>query len=349
MSLILSLKPISSAHKRIQPISSKIPARDRVLDFGKYKGKMLGTLPSKYLKWVSNNLRARDFEEWAKLADEVLQDPVYKDRLEWELAQKVLNGDDSRASRTETPVSDLLEISERFGWDNDNKAAWNRIDFGLLGSSKGGRIPRKGNGKSEFLNETTELSEMGELGSGEKKLSLRKERNLGVLRRGSRVSELEEKVTSFEKNLERKTGREPGFSGIDSVVPPVGKMSSLEGGFTYQRVGKVESFGKESRASESKSMDLFEGRKVGFLSDGTRYYETKEEDFGEESISGRREERREKQRLKRTLQMQRLRKEVGVKEQGVNISGMQRQIQKGIFNPFPGREALLRKVRKPED
>ncbi|KAF6141791.1 hypothetical protein GIB67_027969 [Kingdonia uniflora] len=73
---------------------------------------MLGTLPSKYLKWVSKTLRARDYEEWAKLADEVLQDPVYKDRLEWELAEKILTGDDcnNKTSSTRNPVSDLLDF-----------------------------------------------------------------------------------------------------------------------------------------------------------------------------------------------------------------------------------------------
>ncbi|XP_028772061.1 uncharacterized protein LOC114729241 [Neltuma alba] len=124
-----------------------IPARDRVIDFGKYKGKMLGSLPSSYLKWVSKNLRARDFEEWAKLADQVLQDPTYKDRIEWEFAENVLNGNRSRAVSSPrdgdiSPVSELLEISERFGWDNNDKAGWGKINFELLGTSKGGRIPR---------------------------------------------------------------------------------------------------------------------------------------------------------------------------------------------------------------
>lgn len=118
-----------------------IPARDRVIDFGKYKGKMLGTLPSKYLKWVTKNLRARDFEEWAQLADQVLSDPIYKDRIEWEFAQNLLNGDVSPAG-TQTAVSELLEISTRFRWDNDDKLGWSKIDFELLGTSKGGRIPR---------------------------------------------------------------------------------------------------------------------------------------------------------------------------------------------------------------
>ncbi|KAI9119590.1 hypothetical protein K1719_009466 [Acacia pycnantha] len=39
-------------------------------------------------------------------------------------------------------VSELLEISERFGWDNDDKAGWGKINYELLGTSHGGRIPR---------------------------------------------------------------------------------------------------------------------------------------------------------------------------------------------------------------
>ncbi|KAK6135604.1 hypothetical protein DH2020_030652 [Rehmannia glutinosa] len=123
----------------------RIPARDRVIDLGKYKGKMLGSLPSNYLRWVSKNLRAGDMEEWAKLADEVLSDPVYRDRIEWELAEKVLNGNAASPRSNgngSNAVSELLEISERFGWDNEDKGGWSKIDFGLLGTSKSGRIPR---------------------------------------------------------------------------------------------------------------------------------------------------------------------------------------------------------------
>nr|POE52940.1 hypothetical protein CFP56_36115 [Quercus suber] len=126
------------------------------MDFGKYKGKMLGTLPSSYLKWVSKNLRARDFEEWAKLADQVLQDPVYNDRIEWEFAENLLNGSSFNVSLSrnyESSVSELLEISERFGWDNKDKLGWSKVSFELLGTSKGGRIPRlsKNSGKERGL------------------------------------------------------------------------------------------------------------------------------------------------------------------------------------------------------
>ncbi|KAI3472940.1 hypothetical protein Pfo_031012, partial [Paulownia fortunei] len=137
-------KPTTTCSRISTP--KRIPARDRVIDLGKYKGKMLGSLPSTYLKWVSKNLRAGDVEEWAKLADEVLSDPVYGDRIEWELAEKILNGNAaspcSNGKNGSNVVTELLEISERFGWDNEDKVGWSKIDFGLLGTSKGGRIPR---------------------------------------------------------------------------------------------------------------------------------------------------------------------------------------------------------------
>ncbi|XP_015571164.1 uncharacterized protein LOC107260837 [Ricinus communis] len=137
--ILCSFKPnklnLSSPKPRI------IPPTDRLIDFGKYKGKMLGALPSTYLKWVSKNLRAGDFEHWAELADRVLQDKVYQDRLEWEFLDKVLNG--SNGDDDDGAVSQLLEISERFGWDNEDKVGWSRVNFELLGTSRGGRIPRK--------------------------------------------------------------------------------------------------------------------------------------------------------------------------------------------------------------
>ncbi|KAK9229884.1 hypothetical protein WN944_022850 [Citrus x changshan-huyou] len=109
---------------------------------------MLGTLPSSYLKWVSKNLRAQDFEHWAMLADQVLQDPVYKDRIEWEFAENVLTGNSNDVNKNknmatnESSVSRLLELSQRFGWDNEDRVGWSKLNFELLGTSKGGRIPR---------------------------------------------------------------------------------------------------------------------------------------------------------------------------------------------------------------
>lgn len=164
MALRLHLRPPAAAAALCSKLSASrsLPARDRIIDFGKHKGRMLGSLPSSYLQWVSKNLRARDFEEWARLADEVLRDPVYRDRLEWEAAERILTGDTRRrrsSGPADSPVADLIEVSERFGWVNEDKTAWARIDFELLGTSNGGRIPRvrKGSALAEPARKSIDL------------------------------------------------------------------------------------------------------------------------------------------------------------------------------------------------
>ncbi|KAK2653198.1 hypothetical protein Ddye_013054 [Dipteronia dyeriana] len=168
MSLFLLRTPAAITTVSISYSSSKPPykkpqqqqfplARDRVIDFGRHKGRPLGSLPSTYLKWVSKNLRARDFQHWAELADQVLHDSVYNDRIEWELAENLLTGNmniNSFASSStgngsdhESAAARLVEMSERFGWDNDDKVGWSKVVFQLLGTSNGGRIPRKVEGK----------------------------------------------------------------------------------------------------------------------------------------------------------------------------------------------------------
>ncbi|XP_042520847.1 uncharacterized protein LOC122094186 [Macadamia integrifolia] len=285
--LYSSFKPISSSI-RAKPISATIPARDRIIDFGKYKGKMLGTLPSKYLKWVSKTLRARDFEEWSKLADEVLQDPVYRDRIEWELAENILNGNSSsKASGRDSSVSDLLEISERFNWNNEDKVGWSRIDFALLGTSNGGRIPRNGDSRNEK----------------QKKF---------------RVSQIE----------------------------GMGSKNEEVGGSLNKDLGLL---GKEFRVSNSENLGMKDQRKVGYLKEVLRVSVDAEEGIeNENGVKVRREERRKKQRLKRGLQVPKLRVENGGKnrdKERANDDEDQDQDQAVEYhNRFPGREALLRKV-----
>ena len=138
----------AAGNREISP-SAKIPARDRVIDFGKYKGRLLGTLPSSYLRWISRNLRAGDTLEWAHLADQVLVDDFYKDRLEWESAHRLLTGDNGadfhrRPVNSSPPSAALDDLTRHFGWDNEDRDGWRRVDFELLGTSGGGRIPRKG-------------------------------------------------------------------------------------------------------------------------------------------------------------------------------------------------------------
>ncbi|XBI67560.1 hypothetical protein VPH35_046885 [Triticum aestivum] len=119
--------------------ASSRPARDRVIDFGKHKGQMLGTLPPSYLHWVVAELDYGDTLVLARLAREVLDDPVYVDRVEWEHAHRFLQV----RLRLHDGDGPLQEMAERFGWDLSNEDGWGRLDFRLLSTSYGGRIPRK--------------------------------------------------------------------------------------------------------------------------------------------------------------------------------------------------------------
>ncbi|KAM1171412.1 hypothetical protein ACFX2G_022137 [Malus domestica] len=109
--LSCSFKPTKPPKPPSLFASTPPPAKDRVIDFGKYKGKMVGTLISAYLKWVSKNLRSRDFEEWVKLTDQVLDDVVYRDRIKWELAKNILNGN----RRKTDPASDVVSSTNYGG------------------------------------------------------------------------------------------------------------------------------------------------------------------------------------------------------------------------------------------
>lgn len=211
----LKFNHIISLNRRNSRISiprtkSPAPARDIMIDFGRYKGKMLGTLPSSYLKWVSTNLRARDSEHWAILADLVLADPIYKDRIEWEFVENLLNGNNnvvlSQSLLGNGKVSDLLaEVSERFGWDNDDKLGWSRIDFAFLGTSKGPRIPR--------------IVTRSSVSGSENAMGVLKEnaQNNGVdgsNRRNDKRSERRERLR-MKRLYGEKTGSGLGFADVD--------------------------------------------------------------------------------------------------------------------------------------
>ncbi|PWA51829.1 hypothetical protein CTI12_AA460570 [Artemisia annua] len=132
---------------------------------------MLGMLPSDYLKWMSTNPLMNtkgDFDKWGKLAKDVLEDEVYADRIQWELAEKLLTGDQpsSGSSSGYGVAQQLEEIGKKFGWDyNDKSGAWSKLDFRLLGTSKGARLPRvkqpiqlMGNNQLQQEEETNEIA-----------------------------------------------------------------------------------------------------------------------------------------------------------------------------------------------
>ncbi|WVZ55394.1 hypothetical protein U9M48_006057 [Paspalum notatum var. saurae] len=141
------LRPLGAASKQPPPpppAPSSRPARDRVIEFGKHRGQMLGTLPPSYLRWVAAELDYGDTAPWAALARDVLADPVYVDRVEWEHAHRFLRGDTDYDYAYDDGDGPLQEMAERFRWDLSDEEGWGRLDLRLLGTSYGGRIPRKG-------------------------------------------------------------------------------------------------------------------------------------------------------------------------------------------------------------
>eukprot|EP01018_Ginkgo_biloba_P021364 Gb_34652 [translate_table: standard] len=145
-------------NRRTVSVFCHIPARDRVIDVGKHKGRMLGTLPSKYLMWLSENLKGSRLDEWSTMAEEVLEDPVYRDRIEWEKVELAMEGRPRFATsviRSESPGDYLIQIGNALGWDVDDQAGWSKINFSLLGTSKGGRIPRIQNKRNDLRSKPT--------------------------------------------------------------------------------------------------------------------------------------------------------------------------------------------------
>nr|XP_010911277.1 uncharacterized protein LOC105037294 [Elaeis guineensis] len=355
--LLPLFRPICSYSPRPKWNPQNVPVRDRVIDFGKHKGRMLGSLPSNYLLWVSKNLRARDFEHWARLADEVLHDHVYRDRIEWESAERILNGDGRRAS-SESPVSDLLEISERFGWDNEDKAGWARVDFQLLGTSMGGRIPRVnqgGQGKPEGVRRSKEEGKGG-IFSRDLKEKAREQKKYGIFSSDPRASR-SGKMGPLEKQM-RGSGNfrsegENGSSGRDRRSMEVRKDVIFGG---HLGVKSVEIGSKEEGGAGMRDGSICNARKVGFLSKGHRFIVGEEEREGDEElmVRGRRKERRVRRRMKREQQLGDLRQEVGVEEgsgrsEGVSAKKIEAAGRGVSANPFPGRGSLLDKINKQRD
>ncbi|KAL6126381.1 hypothetical protein ACLB2K_074431 [Fragaria x ananassa] len=97
-------------------------------------------------------------------------------------------------------VSELLAISDRFGWDNDDKVGWSKVNFKLLGTSKGGRILRR---RNESESEVGEESEREREKKKKKKKKKKGSEGLGEKRRERReeggVGKEEDKVGIVEK------------------------------------------------------------------------------------------------------------------------------------------------------
>ncbi|XP_050379842.1 mitogen-activated protein kinase kinase kinase 5-like [Argentina anserina] len=111
-------------------------------------------------------------------------------------------------------VSELLGISDRFGWDNDDKVGWSKVNFELLGTSKGGRIPRR-KSESEAGVEEREKKKKGAEGLGEK-------RRMRMQRDEGRVGKEEKKGLGDRVGLLGRSNKENGenekFPGRESLL-----------------------------------------------------------------------------------------------------------------------------------
>lgn len=101
----------------------------------------LGLWCYSYLRWMTKNLKGTMLHEWADYAQEVLDDPLYMDRIEWEKVEKLLVQSHDLAQLSNS--RDALAPARMYGWDIDNESAWSGVNFALLGTTKGGKIPRK--------------------------------------------------------------------------------------------------------------------------------------------------------------------------------------------------------------
>lgn len=90
---------------------------------------------------MTKNLKGTMLSEWADYAQEVLDDPLYMDRIEWEKVEKLLVHSHDLAQLSNS--RDALAPARMYGWDIDNESAWSGVNFALLGTTKGGKIPRK--------------------------------------------------------------------------------------------------------------------------------------------------------------------------------------------------------------
>lgn len=129
--------------------------RDRILDFGAHKGKRLGAIPPRYLKWIVKEGKKPDFDKvevfnkdgdlvdnpldyWALAAEKVLSDPLYRDRIEWEEVWGESKMEEAHLWREKEKI---------FGWvERDDREAWRGVDYRLLGTSFTKPIPRVGYG-----------------------------------------------------------------------------------------------------------------------------------------------------------------------------------------------------------
>lgn len=185
---------------------------------------MLGTLPSAYLKWLAEAIDVNgSLSYWSELTELVLQDPVYQDRIEWEPALRLFSGTglkgnfiQGRDSKSFDVMRVYREIGERFGWDMEDKEGWSKVNRDLIGTSFSGRIPRKSKERGAFgVSESVKRGERedrggsvveGKRGERTERMRLKREKVPGRIEEREEVSKLGFSDSGYGVDVGRKVG-----------------------------------------------------------------------------------------------------------------------------------------------
>ncbi|KAH7387908.1 hypothetical protein KP509_16G048000 [Ceratopteris richardii] len=103
----------------------------------------MGTLPPGYLRWLIREGHDPSLAVWADYAKQVLQDPYYRDRVEWQKIEKLSSKGEVPKREPSGIGASAKESMIALGWDLSDRNAWSKVNFSLLGTTAGGRIPRK--------------------------------------------------------------------------------------------------------------------------------------------------------------------------------------------------------------
>ncbi|KAF3328096.1 hypothetical protein FCM35_KLT06702 [Carex littledalei] len=340
----LRLRPILAAssfasHNGAPRIRTSKPPRDIKIKIGRYKGRMLGTLPPSYLKWLSNpDVSDPDIylslATWSDLAKQVLQDPVYQDRIEWEPAWKIFTGE-GRGNFYESESFDWKkaynDIGEKYGWDMDDKEGWSKVKRELIGTSFSARIPRKKDRRSKLRASESVKSEV---------IEKKKRPVLVGGKKGERIERMRMKREKLPGRIEVKEAvnksEDSGYLDDQNEVKNDENCGLLVGKNREERIERMR-LRREEKAQMVRSNEVVE----------EEILEEKEVELPRIRIK-----KEGVKRVKRNLGKRRRQLGTGLGRNDEIISFAEIKENSGnveVFNPFPGRDALLEKIKSGQD
>lgn len=295
---------------------------------------MLGTLPPSYLKWLSKpDISDPDIyfsvSMWSDLAKQVLQDPVYQDRIEWEPAWKIFTGE-GRGNFYESKSFDWKkaynDIGDKYGWDMDDTEGWSKVNRQLIGTSFTARIPRKKDRKERPV---------------KSQVIEKKKRPVFVGgKRGERIERMRMKRDKLPGRIELKEvvnkSEDLGYIDDQNELKNDENSGLLVGKNREERIERMR-LRREEKAQMVTSNELVE----------EEILEEKEVELPRTRIK-----KEGVKRVKRNLGKRRRQLGTGLGRNDEVISLLEIKENTGngqVFNPFPGRDALLEKIKSRQE